>query len=68
MDEQQNLDLAKFLSNLELIAKMLDISSHPVRSAFGRQSVFAAKPELKDQFLDVMSTLNHLIESCRVDS
>jgi len=65
MDELQSQDLAKFQNNLELIAKTLDLASHPVRSAFGRQSLFAARPELRDQFKDVLDTLNHLLESCR---
>jgi len=65
MDEQQKADLAKFQGNLELLAKALDLSSHPVRSAFGRQPVFAAMPDLKGKFLDVMDALNHLIQACR---
>lgn len=65
MDELQARDLNKFQGNLELIAKTLDLASHPVRSAFGRQPLFNAHPELKEQFKDVMETLNHLMESCR---
>lgn len=68
MDEQQKSDLSKFQANLELVAKVLDLTSHPVRSAFARQAVFAAKPELKDKFMEVMDTLNHLIEACRKTS
>jgi len=65
MDDQQKADLVKFIHNLELIAKALDLSSHQVRSAFGRQPLFHAKPDLKDKFLDVVDTLNHLLESCK---
>jgi len=65
MDEQQKADLVKFQGNLELIAKTLDLSSHSVRSAFGRTAVFASNPDIKEQFLDVMETLNHLISSCK---
>jgi hypothetical protein len=64
MDDQHVKDLEKFRTNLELIAKVLDLSSHSVRSAFGRQALFAARPELRDQFKDVMDTLNHLLSSC----
>ena len=65
MDEMQRNDLSKFQANLELIARVLDLASHPVRSAFSRQSVFAARPELKDKFMEVMDSVNHLIEACR---
>lgn len=65
MDDQLRYDLHRFQYNLELIAKVLDLSSHHVRAAYGRAPLFQNHPEMKDKFLDVMDALNHLIESCQ---
>lgn len=65
MDQEQKNDLSAFLTNLELIAQVLDLSSHKVRHAFGRSPVFQVHPDLQNKLLDVFDTLNHLMESCR---
>jgi len=65
MDDQLRYDLHRFQYNLELIAKVLDLSSHHVRSAFGRAPLFQHHSDLKNKFGDVVDTLNHLIQACQ---
>lgn len=65
MDNEQKNDLKSFISNLELIAQTLDLSSHKIRHAFGRAPVAQVLPDANNKLLDVFDTMNHLMEYCR---